>query len=51
MPLPDETTEPVVNRLKRAHGQLSGVIRMLEEASARSGGAFTCEHTPVPRSG
>ena len=31
MQLPDETTAPVVNRLKRAHGQLAGVIRMLEE--------------------
>jgi len=31
MQLPEETTAPVVNRLKRAHGQLAGVIRMLEE--------------------
>lgn len=23
--------QPIINRLKRAHGQLSGVIRMLEE--------------------
>jgi DNA-binding FrmR family transcriptional regulator len=29
--LPDESTAPVVNRLKRAQGQLAGVIRMLEE--------------------
>lgn len=31
MQLPGETTAPVVNRLKRAQGQLAGVIRMLEE--------------------
>jgi DNA-binding FrmR family transcriptional regulator len=31
MQLQEATTGPVVNRLKRAHGQLSGVIRMLEE--------------------
>jgi DNA-binding FrmR family transcriptional regulator len=31
MQLPEETTTPVANRLKRAHGQLAGVIRMLEE--------------------
>ena len=31
MQLPDTTTEPVSKRLKRAHGQLAGVIRMLEE--------------------
>jgi DNA-binding FrmR family transcriptional regulator len=31
MQLPDETTHPVVNRLKRAQGQLAGVIRMLED--------------------
>ena len=31
MKLPEETTHPVVNRLKRAQGQLAGVIRMLEE--------------------
>jgi DNA-binding FrmR family transcriptional regulator len=29
--LAEETTDPVVKRLKRAHGQLAGVIRMLEE--------------------
>jgi DNA-binding FrmR family transcriptional regulator len=27
---PDEV-QPMVNRLKRAHGQLAGVLRMLEE--------------------
>lgn len=27
----DEAMGPVVNRLKRAHGQLAGVLRMLEE--------------------
>ena len=32
MHLPDDTTKPVVNRLKRAQGQLAGVIRMLEES-------------------
>lgn len=31
MELPEETTLPVTNRLRRAHGQLAGVIRMLEE--------------------
>lgn len=31
MQLPDTTTEPVSKRLKRAQGQLAGVIRMLEE--------------------
>ncbi|MCL2736525.1 MAG: metal-sensitive transcriptional regulator [Propionibacteriaceae bacterium] len=31
MELPEESRQPVVNRLKRAHGQLTGVIRMLEE--------------------
>ncbi|MFO7244979.1 MAG: metal-sensitive transcriptional regulator [Actinomycetes bacterium] len=31
MDLPIETTQPVINRLRRAHGQLAGVIRMLEE--------------------
>lgn len=31
MQLPDTTTDPVSKRLKRAHGQLAGVIRMLEE--------------------
>ena len=31
MQLPEETTAPVVNRLKRAQGQLAGVVRMLEE--------------------
>jgi len=29
--LSPQDTEPVVNRLKRARGQLEGVIRMLEE--------------------
>lgn len=31
MRLPDEDVEPVVRRIKRAHGQLAGVLRMLEE--------------------
>lgn len=31
MELPVETAQPVTNRLRRAHGQLAGVIRMLEE--------------------
>lgn len=31
MQLPDESTKPVINRLRRANGQLEGVIRMLEE--------------------
>ncbi|MEO5665584.1 MAG: metal-sensitive transcriptional regulator [Nocardioides sp.] len=31
MKLPAESTQPVANRLKRAHGQLAGVIKMLEE--------------------
>ena len=31
MQLPAEDTAPALNRLKRASGQLAGVIRMLEE--------------------
>jgi DNA-binding FrmR family transcriptional regulator len=31
MELPPDEMGPVVNRLKRARGQLDGVIRMLEE--------------------
>lgn len=31
--LPTEDTAPVVNRIKRARGQLDGVLRMLEEGS------------------
>lgn len=31
MILTQPATQPVVNRLRRAHGQLAGVIRMLEE--------------------
>ncbi len=31
MELDRETVSPVVNRLKRAQGQLAGVLRMLEE--------------------
>jgi DNA-binding FrmR family transcriptional regulator len=31
MKLPAESTQPVTNRLKRAHGQLAGVIKMLED--------------------
>ena len=31
MQLPSEEMQPVVNRLKRAQGQLAGVLRMLEE--------------------
>ena len=31
MELPADEMAPVVNRLKRAQGQLSGVLRMLEE--------------------
>ncbi len=31
MRLADESMAPVINRLKRAHGQLAGVLRMLEE--------------------
>lgn len=31
MQLPAEATAPALNRLKRASGQLAGVIRMLEE--------------------
>ena len=31
MELPREACQPVLNRLKRAQGQLTGVIRMLEE--------------------
>ncbi len=31
MQLDPTETQPMVNRLKRAHGQLAGVLRMLEE--------------------
>jgi len=31
MHLEPTSMPPVVNRLRRAHGQLAGVIRMLEE--------------------
>ncbi len=31
MQLPSEEMAPVMNRLKRAQGQLAGVLRMLEE--------------------
>ena len=31
MELPREACQPVLNRLKRAQGQITGVIRMLEE--------------------
>ena len=31
MHLPDESARPALNRLKRAQGQLAGVIRMLED--------------------
>lgn len=31
MKLPDETTASALRRLKRAQGQLGGIIRMLEE--------------------
>ena len=31
MYLSAETTRPVLNRLKRAQGQLAGVVRMIEE--------------------
>lgn len=31
MQLPDETVQPIIARLKRAQGQLAGIVRMLEE--------------------
>jgi len=31
MELPGEEMAPVINRIKRARGQLDGVVRMLEE--------------------
>ena len=31
MQLTDESSKQIVNRLRRAHGQLDGVIRMLED--------------------
>ncbi|WP_262851646.1 metal-sensitive transcriptional regulator [Mumia quercus] len=31
MQLSTDTTQPVLNRLRRAQGQLAGVVRMLEE--------------------
>lgn len=33
MQLESQTMKPVINRLKRAQGQLNAVIRMLEEGS------------------
>lgn len=33
MQLPPEDQAAVVNRLRRAHGQVAGVIRMLEEGA------------------
>jgi DNA-binding FrmR family transcriptional regulator len=34
MELPREDLTPVVNRLKRAQGQLAGVLRMIDEGRA-----------------
>lgn len=31
MKIAEESAQPIINRLKRAHGQLAGVIKMLEE--------------------
>ena len=31
MEVPPEVAKPVLNRLRRAHGQLAGIIKMLEE--------------------
>lgn len=31
MELPEDSVRPIVNRLKRARGQLSGIIDMLED--------------------
>lgn len=31
MQLSEEASKPIINRLRRANGQLSGIIRMLEE--------------------
>jgi DNA-binding FrmR family transcriptional regulator len=31
MELSPESTQPIVNRLKRARGQLEGILRMLDE--------------------
>ncbi|MFQ4147521.1 metal-sensitive transcriptional regulator [Arthrobacter sp. LAPM80] len=31
MQLSDEASKPIINRLRRANGQLAGIIRMLEE--------------------
>ncbi|GEL93853.1 metal-sensitive transcriptional regulator [Cellulomonas composti] len=31
MKLPEDDITPVITRIKRAHGQLAGVLRMLEE--------------------
>ncbi|MEI2820598.1 MAG: metal-sensitive transcriptional regulator [Marmoricola sp.] len=31
MELSPESTQPIVNRLKRARGQLDGILRMLDE--------------------
>lgn len=33
MKLPDDELKPVLTRLRRAHGHLASVIRMLEEGS------------------
>ncbi|MEV8143675.1 metal-sensitive transcriptional regulator [Arthrobacter alpinus] len=31
MQLSEEASKPIINRLRRANGQLAGIIRMLEE--------------------
>ncbi|NVN00511.1 metal-sensitive transcriptional regulator [Arthrobacter sp. SDTb3-6] len=31
MQLSEEASKPIINRLRRANGQLTGIIRMLEE--------------------
>ncbi|XBH22346.1 metal-sensitive transcriptional regulator [Jonesiaceae bacterium BS-20] len=31
MEIPQDVAKPVINRMRRAHGQLAGVIKMLEE--------------------
>ena len=35
MELSPESTQPIVNRLKRARGQLEGILRMLDEGRDR----------------
>ena len=47
MELDPATTAPVVNRIKRAQGQLAGVLRMLEEGRASLAASYTAVLTEI----